>query len=468
MHKHRQTIFAAVVVSLLAPGCKEESHPAAHHAPPPNVLLITIESLRAKHLGCYGYPRDTTPNIDALASEATLFEDAQSVTSWTLTAHASLFTGLYPSAHHVTRPKDRLNDTYRTLAEILSERGYQTAAVVSGPYLRKAHNLTQGFDYYDDNPITPPDQAASRDVTNPRMETAMIRFLRERRDAKRPFFLFAYYWDPHHDYIPPEPYNKMFVPPDAEPIQKVKFNPFFKLGKQIDEAQLKYVIAQYDGEIRCTDDYLGKVWALLRELGLWDNTAIILTADHGEEFYEHGRNAHKNNLYVESLHVPLILKLPGQTKSKRDPRLVSLIDVFPTVLDLVGGETSQPQNGHSLLDAPADGPRFFELTTSWFFENRKTGEKWAENDDWVAIRKGRYKLINVQNKNRWELYDLQADPGEHHPLDPEPESKAAELRRDLDTWKKAMASLADLWSAGPQAQLSPEDEERLRSLGYLP
>lgn len=483
MYRRWHLVLAALPAVGALPGCSPASpadsaaRPAAADAPVgaerptrPNVVWLTLESLRADHVGCYGYDRDTTPTLDALAAEGTRYADAHAVTSWTLTSHATMFTGLYPSAHHVIRPKDRLGDGFVTAAEALAAAGYQTVAVVSGPYLRRAHNLQQGFGLYDDGPITPAKANASADITNPAMEASLVSFLGEQRDPNRPFLLFGYFWDPHALYIPPPPYDAMFVPPDAEPIaaDKIMYSPVFKLGTHISPAQLKYQIAQYDGEIRCTDDLLGRVFALLRQLDLWENTAIIVTADHGEEFHEHGHNSHKNTLYVESLHVPLIVKWPRQTAAAVDERTVNLIDLFPTVLELAG-LVPPLQSGRSLQSPPApDRATFYELLTLWTFTRKSTGKSWQESDQWYAIRRGRYKLVNVETQSRWELYDLIADPGERHPLGGGHEEIVGELQGEMESWRQAMALLARRHQPGDEAQLSPEEERRLRDLGYVP
>lgn len=471
-------------------GCPDdESRSAARSrtGDQPNIILLTVESLRADHIGCYGYERDTTPHLDALAMEGVLFERAHSVTSWTLASHASIFTGLYPSAHRTIGPKDKLGDAYVTLAEELSKCGYQTAGVVSGTYLQQYYNLHQGFEYYDTDPVRAPNTPAEEDVTNKQMQEAMFKFLREHRDTKRPFFLFGYYWDPHHLYIPPAPFDEMFVPPGAKEPKTIQFHPLFQLGKHLTEANLAHVVAQYDGEIRCTDEYLGRLFALLRELDLWENTAIIVTADHGEEFYDHGRNSHKNNLYQESIHVPLVIKPPGKAEPRRDSRLVNLIDLYPTVLDFAGCKASQPHSGHSLLDGTpdADRPVFFELKTIWTFNRKSTGEEWQEVQLWTAVRQGDYKLIHINDISkpgtvlsgvagsagpgeRWELYDLAADPAEKSPLGVEHEEIVGRLQAEMERWSADMKSMSKLWQAGGQAQLSEEEESRLRGLGYLP
>ncbi len=436
----------------------------------PNIVLITVESLRTDHVGCYGYERDTTPTIDAFAREATLYENAFSVTSWTLTSHASIFTGLHPSAHNVVREKDRLNDSYKTLAEILADYDYQTAAVVSGPYLKKAYGLNRGFGTYDETPVSPPKVNAHNDITNDRMEIRINHFLeRVRRDGD-PFFLFLYYWDPHYQYVPPPPYDSMFVPEGAQkPKKRPEFHRYYKLGRHITPAQLEYVKAQYDGEIRCTDGYLKKLFDRLRALNLWDDTAIILTADHGEQFFEHGYLGHKYGLYVESLHVPLLVKLPGQKVARRDARTVSLIDLFPTVLDLGRCRVPEEHQGRSLLAEPraAQEPTFYELVAIWYAKRKSTGEKWSETENWFAIRQGDFKLVWQELAGVTELYDLAQDPREVCPITDGAEELAADLKSRIEDWRAEMKAVSDRGGAPTQAVLSPEEEERLRSLGYL-
>ena len=467
---HLVWLLAVPVLPLLLSGCDPEEESQAAGSPGrPNIILITIESLRADHVGCYGYGRDTTPNIDALAAEGTRYSQAHSVTSWTLTSHASMFTGLYPSAHRVILPQDRLSDAYTTAAEVLSADGYQCAAVVAGPYLRKTFNLNQGFEYHDESVAASSNEEAHRDVTNPEMAKAMERFLREKRDPNRPFFLFAYYWDVHYDFIPPPPYDTLFVPEAAEKIESVQFGPIVALGKGISQPQLDYLIAQYDGEIRCTDEYLGRLWKLLRELKLWNNTAVILTADHGEQFFEHGYLGHKHDLYVESLHVPLIVKYAGQTAGRADPRVVHLIDLYPTILELAGSQADSLHSGRSLVGGPPQEDRsvFFELTTAWDITNTETGVKLHDSDQWVGVRRGGHKLVHVLGTEFWQLFDLANDPREQRPLGAAHNETAVELSSRLDKWRDSMTNLPGVWESGGRARLTPEQEARLRSLGYI-
>ena len=468
---------SSVLILLAAAGCDrtDPSGPSAGDssdratARRPNIILITIESLRADHVGAYGYARDTTPALDALAREGILFERAYSVTSWTLTSHATMFTGLYPTAHRVIRPHDRLADSYETLAERLRATGYQTTAFVSGPFLRTEHNLDQGFDLYNDSGMRVTSAtSANGDVTNPWMEQLLVRFLDGQRNARKPFFLFAYLWDPHYDYIPPPPYDRMFVPPGAAPIDLLGYENRDVVKPGIRPAQLEYVISQYDGEIRWTDDMLGRLWERLRALGLWDETAIIVTADHGEAFFEHGAKGHKNNLYAEELHVPLVIKPAGRIAPRRDDRVANLVRLCSTVLELAGIEPRAPWIERSLLRPrrPVPPPTFFELETSLYIERPGAKDLERRSEEWFAIREGDFELHAVRPKGRWELYNLGRDPGEHRPLG---RSHAAfePLRGKLEAHLTDMKRLSSQWDGVGPATLPRDHLERLRALGYV-
>jgi arylsulfatase A-like enzyme len=428
-------------------------------------VLITVESLRPEHLGCYGCAKPTSPALDALARESTIYEDAHAVTSWTLASHASLFTGLYPTAHGAVGPMDRLGDVHETLAEMLSAAGYRTAGFAGGPYLRRAHNLHQGFEHYDDHVSAETHEEAHDDVTNAELTDTVLGFLRERRDRDRPLFLFVYYWDPHYDYIPPPPYDSLFVGPADVAVDVTDYGITDKIGPLTSPAELSYVLARYDGEIRWTDEHLGRLLDALREAGLWDDALIIVTADHGEEFFEHGTKGHKNNLFVESVHVPLLVKYPGGGRTGRDGRLVSLVDVAPTVLELAGAHASRPLHGRSLLEPapPLDRDIYFELMSVWY--HATTGGETRE--PWYAVREGDLKLVTVPRRGEQWLFDVGDDPGERHSLLPERADLAAALQQKLDAWRQEMELVGRYLEPGGPAELDPEELERLRALGYV-
>ncbi len=433
----------------------------------PNIIVITVESVRSDHVGCYGFDRPTTPAFDELAREGTRYENAHSVTSWTLASHATLLTGLYPTAHQVTGPMDRLGDSYVTLAEHLGANGYQTAGFVSGPFLRTPHNLHQGFELYDDSPSSSSQQDAHHDITNPAMEELLADFLSNRRDSERPFFLFAYMWDPHYDYNPPAPFDTMFRSDTAEPFDIAEFelNPLIRPG--MTAGALRYVRDQYEGEIRCTDELLGRLWKQLRDEGLWEETTIILTADHGEEFFEHGGKGHKNGLYDETLHVPLVIKWAGSSAAEVDPRLTGLIDLFPTIVGMTGTASREELHGKSLLQEPRkpEHPLFFELITTLYGVGADRGKKEVER--WWAVRRGDFKMISIPDRHTNLLFDMIGDPLEKNSIEKLRPDILEEYLALLPPWQQRMQAVARQHGPPENAFLSNEEIDRLKALGYI-
>jgi arylsulfatase A-like enzyme len=455
--------LAALALALIGAGLWLALRPRAPRRP--NVVLITIESLRTDHVGCYGGARPTTPELDALAQEGVVYERAHAVTSWTLASHASLFTGLYPSAHRAERPLSRLDEKHRTLAEILAAAGYQCGGVVSGPYLRRPHGLHQGFAFWDERPSSLDMAQSHDDVTNPEMLAGVERFL-ERLDPDRPFFLFAYFWDPHFDYLPPAPYDRQFVGADDEPVDVRDYEAEEPVRADIRPAQLDYVRAQYDGEIRWTDEHLGRLLASLRARGLWDDTLIAVTADHGEEFFEHGHKGHKHNVYQESVHVPLVVKYPGAGPRGRDGRLASLVDVLPTVLEVTSVADPLARAGRSLLAQASERPVFLELLETWYI-HRPGEPETREELAWFAVLSGQQKLLFVPREQRLELYDLASDPRETRDLAAQRPETVRDLMQSLEAWRAEQLERARAYSEDARAELGDEDLARLRALGYV-
>ncbi len=458
-------------LAVLAAGCREAAPPGA-----PHVVLITLESLRTDHVGAYGGRSRSrpevpvTPRIDGFAEQATVYEDAHTVTSWTLASHASLFTGLYPTGHQTEGPRDRLDDSYPTLAEALRDRGYQTAGFVSGPYLRRTHNLHQGFEHWDDSIASITSVLAHDDVTSPRLEAALRGFLQDDRDPERPLFLFAYFWDPHFDFVPPPPYDQMFVPPDAERIDIAAFDTNEALHAGMPPRQLAYLLSQYAGELRWTDLHVGRVFDMLRERGLWEDALVVVTADHGEEFFDHGAKGHKNNLYAETTRVPLIVKYPGQQAGRRDAAVVSLVDLAPTILSLAGVEVGFPLHGRSLLESPSERAIFYELLELHYFEDGE-GRRSTRSRRWNAVREGDWKLVWSEGVSgtgdRPELFDVQADPRETVDRAEGAEARREALERSFAAGMDRARRDAERYERGGPAELSAAEIEELRALGYL-
>lgn len=441
----------------------------------PNVVIVTLESLRTDAVGAYGggsaeHPTiPVTPTLDALAETATLYENAFSVTSWTLAAHASLFTGLYPAAHQTDGPHDRLDPSYPTLAEALGDRGFATAGVVSGPYLRGLHGLGQGFQTWVDDIAAPIDPLAHDDVTNPEMLRALEAWL-DSRDPSRPFLLFAYFWDPHFDFQPPAPYDAMFVGEGMEEMDASSFDTNPAIHPYMAPERLRWIRAQYEGEVRWTDDHVGRLFAALRERGLWDDTLVIVTADHGEEFFDHGEKGHKKNLHVETVRVPLIVKYPEQREGVKDARLASLVDVLPTVLDVAGIGAEFPVQGHSLRARPIpERAIFFDLLATRY-TRQATGGVAERTQRWRAAQRADHKLIQ---RGEWDavvqeqFYALESDPGEREDRAATSEGPVSALRRVLEGHRDESAGIAAGYRRGGPVELGPEERDRLRELGYL-
>ncbi len=317
----------------------------------PNVILISIDCLRSDHLGIYGYSRDTTPSIDALAKDGVVFEAAVSTSSWTLPTHMSMLTGLPPSIHGATKTS-MLHDSVPYLPVLLAESGYRVDGLVSVPTLSQEYGFDRGFHSYRFyfNP------GASHTVD------AAIDLLG--KGDGQSHFLFLHLIDAHWPYAPPEEFRQRFGerPPDISDLLKQILNDVPPSG----QAQIDQAVNLYDGEIAYVDRELGRFFDKMRAEGLYDSSLIILTADHGEAFYEHGYWKHTQTLYEEMVRVPLIVKWPAESPTGRVASLVSQVDVFPTVLGAVGldSETAWARDLRRYVTRP-DTSRSVVSEVSW-------------------------------------------------------------------------------------------------------
>jgi arylsulfatase A-like enzyme len=293
---------------LLLAGCSKQ--PTNQEKPP--IILIVLDTLRADHLGAYGYSRPTSPELDAFAASATLYEYAMSPAPWTPPAVASIFSGLYPTSHGMMPPKDRetarkaskrLPDEVLTLAERLKTSGYYTLGLSANPWISKTYGFAQGYDVFS-NQV----KARAEEVTN-----RALALLKLAPQGSSPF-LYVHYLDPHDPYDPPAPFRTMFAPAPGYP------------------PKMATAIGRYDGEIRYLDQHLGRFFAELKAREMFDKSLIIIVGDHGEQFKEHGHHRHGFHLFNEEIHVPLIVKYPQQTQGKRVAHTVSSVDILPTVL----------------------------------------------------------------------------------------------------------------------------------------
>jgi arylsulfatase A-like enzyme len=457
-----------VLASLLLCACGDAVAPAP--AARPDVVLVSIDSLRADHLGSYGYARPTSPTIDRLAAGGVRFEHAISSTSWTLPAHAALFTGLYDSAHGLVDNGQRMSDVHVTLAERLRDAGYHTAGFFGAPYLHPTFGLAQGFDFYE-SCMTPELASAESaradsfseksfahaDVTGPRTLAAVRRWL-EQLD-ERPFFLFLHLWDVHYDYIAPREYVDLFDPGYEGPIDGRNVYYSLAIHPRMPERDLRHLIALYDAEIRFTDEILGRVLGALEERGRLEDAIVVVTADHGEEFFEHGNKGHQRTLYDEVVRVPLVVSWPGRVPAGvvvEDP--VRLIDVMPTLLSLAGVPAPPRLQGRDLAplwrgEALPEAPALTELLVA--------------GRSLRALRGARYKWFDETPQEPAHGFDLARDPGEREPIrapDDERERALARLRDDLAA---SLAYRREVGGDPVSAEAGDSLWERLRALGYV-
>lgn len=385
-----------------------------------SVLIVSIDTLRADHLSSYGYGRVTSPNLDRLAAEGALFEEHVSSTSWTLPAHAALFTAMPDSVHRCTDTDTRLPEQAETLAERFRASGWRTAGFFSGPYLHPAFGLAQGFEHYEDctgyaeRTAGDPDdwamevdvmRVSHEDVTSPRLVAALDRWLDARRDG--PFFAFVHMWDPHFDFVPPPPWDTKFDPDYEGTIDGRRFfvgDDHERYHAAMDPRDLEHVIALYDGEIGWTDDHVGKILDGLERRGLLENTIVCVTSDHGTEFFEHGGKGHRRTLFDEVVRVPLILRWPaGVPSGVRMQAQSRSIDVAPTLLDLADLPLFPATYGMSLV------PRFGGEPAQ---PPHAVSELFSVGQSLRALRSRTWKFYEELDRVERYWFDLEADPGE--------------------------------------------------------
>jgi hypothetical protein len=374
-------------------------------------VLISIDTLRRDHVGLYGYPKPTTPRLDALGREGAVFDDAVSVSSWTLPAHFTMMTSVEPAAHGAVDSKHGFNHRVPTLGRMLRDAGYVTQAITSHLYVSKEYGFDDGFDGLD----------YAYDRKGREVADRALAFL----DGvdERPFFLFLHFYDPHWHYDPPPDLLRIFEP---EPYQGRITGNWWKLKfwtrDTTKPADLAHLLALYDGEIRYADGQVGRVLDRLKERGLDRSTLVVLTSDHGEEFLEHGAWEHQRTLYEEQIRIPLVLR------------------------------------GRSLL-RPLEARQAYGETDHGLNETRKL---------FLRDGAGRAKAILTFDRASGEprgeeWYDLGSDPHETSSTPP-PEAAAARLKSSLlQRWQAARRQ----GEGGTPVALSPEQIEQLRALGYI-
>ena len=459
---------------------------------PVNIVLISIDSLRADHVHSYGYPRETTPTLDRLAREGTLFENVVAESSWTLPTHMTMLTGLPAQTHGVEYfSGSKLADSYQTLAEMLGEQGYRSFGIFSGPYLHPVFGFGRGFHryesamgktVYDDESFDPdvPGSDASvkrtnfmshRNVTSHLVTEKAIELLGSGESG--PFFLFLHYFDVHFDYVPPEELWRKFDPDYQGTMTGEAFQENNEIHAGMNPRDLEHLIALYDAEILYTDQQVGYLIDALDRNGLSESTLVVVTADHGVEFFEHGDKGHYRTLFDEVLKVPLIARLPGGVRAgARVREQVRHLDILPTLLSFAGvsdpGNRLREVGGESLAgvlegeEAPSSLPAISSL--------RRDGY-------WASLRTPSFKyLVNREGSPEIELfYDLGKDPGERRPvrwteadaLDSGTREDFEGLRRSLLRGEAAAFAARAIPEGAEDIELPARVREELRSLGYI-
>lgn len=422
---------------------------------PWNILLYVIDTLRADHLGVYGYKRPTSPRIDTFAGEATVFTQVTAQSSWTRPSVGSIMTGLNPYKHGALRLSDKLRPEAVTLAEILQRQGYATAGFVTNVNVSRTFGFDRGFERYVYLPES--EQRPSMHVPADELHAALDPWLRGQ--GKQPFFLYVHATDPHTPYTPAAEAAQRFADPhlvgsllgQALPLQRLIDDPSLFSAEN-----LAHVVSLYDAEIAFVDEQFGRLLDTLKSLDLYQRTLIILTSDHGEEFYDHGGFEHGRTLYQEQLAVPLLVRRPGQ-RGSRSNRTAQHVDILPTVLATLGLVPPPSVDGRSLESEVSDGEREAYSQTSM-----------RRDVELTALTTPGFKAIRrVSSRDeRVEVYDLASDAAEKSDLSRERPVVAGYARQSLERWSLESESFATLSGENRTAQVDPATLERLRALGY--
>lgn len=424
-------------------------HRAVTLAKQPNVILIMVDTLRADHMGCYGYARNTTPHIDAFARESTLYSKAIAQAPWTPWSVFSFMSSRYPDILTPKPGRDMTCRSYAMLSEVMEDRGYATQAIVSNPLLFLLPGYEQGFSVFD--------TTASQHMeltTSPRVADAAVKRLDTLENNK--FFLFLLFTDPHRPYIV-HPGFEMDGKPSGMRPARLTHARNATATEPAGFAEARREAAAYDSEIAFTDAHVGRVIDALKQRGLYDGSLIIFLSDHGEELKEHGRLGHQYTLYDEVLNVPLIVKLPGQRQGTVVDGTFPLIDLYPSVLGVLGERV------------PASMIAGKDMNLRHLQKCRETPIFSATIKGVFSIRDSRYKYILHADRSVQELYDLARDPWEQHDLAAQEPARLARYYRLL---QRRPGQLPDIGVLGePQPVRLPhftrEQADRLRSLGYL-
>ena len=429
----------------------------------PNVIVLSVDSMACKHLSCYGYSRLTSPNMDKLAEAGVLFENVIAQSNWTKPALASLLTGLYPFVHKTDaqgETGDRvdvevrniahvLDERFRTMAQELKDEGYATAAFSNGGYAHSFFGFDRGFDHYENS-------AGG-------LKSCSYRLLQWILDhSNQPFLAWIHAWDAHFPYMDRPPYNRKFVRRRASVRLDAFSRHLINSGeRKITEEELEFLCGLYDGAISYVDMLIGKLVKELNRLELSDNTVLVISADHGEAFMEHGYVEHTACLHSEVLRVPLILVGPGVPRGRRIRSQVRSIDIMPTVLNLCGFPLQAKIQGVSLLP----------WITAEIKKDLIAASETERGGGQIAVSNGRFKIIRKNAEKRTDIYDVRRDVDETIDISKSCPGILEMMEFQLAAWQDEVAECAnEYWSDSSTAEsleMKGEVVERLRALGYV-
>lgn len=441
-----------LLLAALSVACGPAHQPVPQPGPHP-IIIIDIDTLRADHLGCYGYHRDTSPNIDALASQSVLFEYAFAQAPNTPPSQTSILTGLYPSTHGMVFDEDKVPDAVVTMAEALLEIDFTTAGFHDGGYMSNSFNMGQGFQVYTSS------KGGGLAKIGPKVSTWLD------NHADEDFLLLVHTYDAHSPYAPPEPFKSQFIEglappspgfePTSDILEEIRLSVWTDEVLTLEENDLEYTKARYDGGISYIDDWVGRFLSDLEARGLLDRATIVFLSDHGEEFMEHGSVLHEK-LYSTVTRVPFMIRLPGGNTTGRVTEVIENIDLMPTVLDLVGAPHPPGLEGSSLVPLLAGAPSTAGMAfgESPFFGHRRFAAS------------GIHQLLLTKNTGSVELYDFVQDPHEQMDLTESKPEVVDRLRLELDAWQERVEVSPFEVDAAP-GELDAETIEQLKELGYI-
>ena len=471
----------------------------------PNILLIVLDTVRADHLSCYGYSRETTPFLDSLAAEGTRYTQAISPAIWTLPTHVSLHTGLYPSSHGTDSSHQKMDTQSPSLAELLAHNGYETAGFAAAGWLSEMTRFPRGFETF-----CGPAELTSQTAFTPSARNKLLRVIQkfwagpdsdsefpdkkaqiinrsvmswlENRDEKRPFFAFINFFEAHSPYLPPPPYHTRFLDPEewayARTISQRQTR-YYDGDFELSSEDFRMLKDLYDGELSYLDHRIGELFGFLKKKDILDDTLCIITADHGENLGEKNHFGHRYCLYNTLIHVPLLIRYPEIFPAGHvEDTLVQSLDIFPTVMELALPDHARRQSSDAAILVPsALKTRKHPFAVSEKLVSGVAAQdidpdhaRYAERQHskhYMAIIRDSHKLIWVRDGLN-ELYDLSRDPTEERNLIHDCPEKAEELLALIKNWKEEHQSQPkEDYSVLEEQSENSQIIRELKALGYL-